>query len=653
MSPEGDAPIIAIGITVRWVHLALSLLIYGALAMLILAGRSDRPTARAWEARVLRTSGWLLLGVLASGLAALAQHAAVLSGHAGAAIDPAVLLRVLLETHWGLVWLTRHGILVLLAALLAVRLDVERPLDWRAARGEAALLASVALGLLAAAGHAAAVEPGTALAIGADTVHLLASGLWLGGLLPLAALLTAAATEGGADSRPYAVLAARRFSRVALASVLVLVASGVLNAATHVAGFPNLVGTVYGRLLLAKLALLVPILALGALNRSRGVPALSGDAPRVGRPAMRRLARAVVVEAALGAMVIAVVAALGMTPPARHESPTWPFAFRLSLAALPLTPGGATRALLGSQLAVLALVSLVASVLLGGARRALLVTAGTALGVALLVGLPPLIIDAYPTTYRRPDVAYRAASIAEGARLYPEHCASCHASGAPDLRGARVRARTAGDLFWWIGRGGSGHPAHAFDARLAADARWDLVNFIRALGDAERGRGLSPVVEPERPWLPAPDFAFAVGPTPPRALKDYRGRRIVLVVLYSLPGSGPRLGELARAYDVLVTLGVEVIAVPTDAARDALKRLGPEPRIFFPVVTDGAPAILATYRLFGAAPHAEFLVDRQGYLRARWLAGDGATREVNALLAEIQQLNEEKTAARAPEEHVH
>ena len=212
MSPEGDAPIIAIGITVRWVHLALSLLIFGALAMLILAGRSDRPTARAWEARVLRTSGWLLLGVLASGLAALAQHAAVLSGHAGAAIDPAVLLRVLLETHWGLVWLTRHGILVLLAALLAVRLDVERPLDWRAARGEAALLASVALGLLAAAGHAAAVEPGTALAIGADAVHLLASGLWLGGLLPLAALLTAAAREGGADSRPYAVLAARRGS---------------------------------------------------------------------------------------------------------------------------------------------------------------------------------------------------------------------------------------------------------------------------------------------------------------------------------------------------------------------------------------------------------------------------------------------------------
>ena len=171
--------------------------------------------------------------------------------------------------------------------------------------------------------------------------------------------------------------------------------------------------------------------------------------------------------------------------------------------------------------------------------------------------------------------------------------------------------------------------------------------------NADRGRGLSPVVEPDRPWLPAPDFSFAVGPTPPRALKDYRGRRIVLVVLYSLPGSRPRLQELAGAYDVLTTLGVEVIAVPTDGAADAVKRLGPEPRILFPVVTEGAPAILATYRLFGTAPHAEFLVDRQGYLRARWLAERGATREVNALLAEIQQLNEERTVAPAPDEHVH
>jgi putative copper resistance protein D len=368
---------------------------------------------------------------------------------------------------------------------------------------------------------------------------------------------------------------------------------------------------------------------------------------------MRRLAQTVVVEATLGAMLAAIVAALGMTPPARHEPPTWPFAFRLSVAALPLTPGGTARTLLGSQLAVLALAAIVASRLLGTAGKVVLAAAVAALALALLIGLPPLALDAYPTTYRRPVVPYQAASIAEGARLYRDHCASCHAAGGPDLRGERVRVHTAGDLFWWISRGVPGDPAHAFDGRLGEEARWDLVNFIRALGDADGARAPGPVVEPDRPRLVAPDFTFAVGPTPPRALRDYRGHRIVLVVVYSLPGSRARLRDLAGAYDVLVTLGVEVIAVPTDTARDAIKRLGAEPRILFPVVTDGAPAILATYRLFGLAPHAEFLVDRQGYLRARWLAEGGVTGAVNALLAEVQQLNEEKTAAPPPEEHVH
>src|SRR5205807_1426644 len=81
-------------------------------------------------------------------------------------------------------------------------------------------------------------------------------------------------------------------------------------------------------------------------------------------------------------------------------------------------------------------------------------------------------------------------------------------------------------------------------------------------------------------------------------------RRIVLLVLYTLPGSRPRMAQLAQRYDTLVTLGTEVIAVPTDAASDAVRRLGAEPRVFFPVVTDGAGEIVAADRLFATAPHA-------------------------------------------------
>jgi putative copper resistance protein D len=573
---------------------------------------------------------------------------------------------VLLETQSGHVWLVRQGLLLLLAAFLAARWDVERRTDWRAARGEAALLGAGALGLIGAAGHAAAVEPETARAIAVDVVHLLASGVWAGGLLPLMLLLRAAASPEGADARPHAVLAARRFSRWALAAVLVLAASGAVNAATQVATVAGLVGTPYGRLLLLKLALLAPILLLAWVNRRRHLPRLGGEAETIGRPAMRRLACFVGWEAALAVALLAVVAVMSATPPAGHEAPVWPFGFRLSTAALEGSPALQARVLVGSQVAVLGLVGLLAAPFLRAWRLAVVAGAAVVLAAGAGLALPALALDAYPTTYLRPAVPYQAASIATGVTLYQANCAVCHGAGGAgdgrgglrlarppaDLRAPHTAQHTAGDLFWWIGHGipRSGMPP--FGDRLSEEERWDLVNFLRALSSGYAARGLGPVVGPERAWLAAPDFSFAVGPTPPRALKDYRARRIVLLVLYALPGSRPRMNELARRYDVLAALGVEVIAVPVDAAPDALRKLGAEPRVLFPVVTDGAADIVAAYRLFARAPHAELLVDRQGYVRAI-ARSRGEAGETNTLLAAIQQLNEEKAPAPAPEEHVH
>ena len=99
---------------------------------------------------------------------------------------------MLVETQAGHVWLVRAGFLVVLAAFLSMRVSVERRADWRAARGEAVLLGVAALVPLAAAGHAAAVEPDTARAIALDALHVLGAGIWVGGLLPLALLLIAA-----------------------------------------------------------------------------------------------------------------------------------------------------------------------------------------------------------------------------------------------------------------------------------------------------------------------------------------------------------------------------------------------------------------------------------------------------------------------------
>ena len=656
----------AFGLAARFIHLTGLVLLVGAAATILLAGKSDRPTALRWESRVLALSRAAALLTLAAGLAVLAAQTASFEGRTAAALEPAALARVLLETQSGHVWLVRQGLLLLLGAFLVVRWGVERASDWRAARGEAALLGAAALVLVSASGHAAAVEPGTARALAVDGLHLLAAGVWAGGLLPLLLLLRAAGREDGADARPYAVLAARRFSRTALAAVLVLVASGTINAVLYVGTVAALVGTPYGRLLLLKLALLLPILSLAWVNRRRHLPRLGGDAATVGRPAMRRLARFVGGEAALAAALLAVVAVMSATPPGLHEAPVWPFAFRLTTAALENAPALTTRALVGSQVTVIGLVGLLAAPLVRGWRLPLAAGALVVLAAGAGLALPPLTVDAYPTTYLRPSVPYQAASIATGIALYRTSCSVCHgASGAgdgpagrslprppADLRAPHTAQHTAGDLFWWITHGIPRAGMPPFGATLSEEQRWGLVNFLRALSSGHAARALGPAVGPEPPWLVAPDFTFAVGPTPARALKEYRGRRIVLLVLYALPGSRPRLDQLARNYDILATLGVEIIAVPEDAPADALKRLGASPRILFPVATEGAQDIVTTYGLFANAPHAEFLIDRQGYIRAI-AKSRGEAGEMNPLLAAIQQLNEEKAAAQAPEEHVH
>jgi putative copper resistance protein D len=319
------------------------------------------------------------------------------------------------------------------------------------------------------------------------------------------------------------------------------------------------------------------------------------------------------------------------------------------------------------------LLSVVAGWFLGWRRRLVVGAAVAVLVAGLGTALPPLTVEAYPTTYRRSPVPYQAASITDGRRLYTTHCAGCHGrtgeGDGPEAAGVRRRPanlteahvahHSAGDIFWWLTHGIAGSGMPGFRDRLSEGERWDLVNFLRALSAAGRARVLTEVVEPERPWLAAPDFAYAVGPGASRSLKDFRGRRVVLLVLFTLPESRPRLSQLARNYDILQTMGAEVIAVPADRGEQIISRLGPSPRILFPVVTDSGMEIVATYSLFQPAAwirtltHVEFLIDRQGYLRARWTPDAKGWTEVTGLLAEIQQLNQEAVTAPPAEEHVH
>ncbi len=650
-----------------WVHLASSILLTGAFFMLLLAANaSERPTARGWERTIAVYSRRVVLVALGSGIACLLARTAVFEGRLEAALEPRAVWRALLDTRPGLIWLARHGLLVVLGAFLLLPADVRETRNWIASRVEALGLGMLALALVSGSSHAAGVAPRTVLAVAVDVAHLLGSGIWIGGLVPLALLLRAASRDADADSRLYAVRAVRRFSGAAFATMIVLIASGSMNAVVQVESVAGLAGTAYGHLLLAKLSVLVPVLVLAAVNRVRLLPALSRPTATVGCPAMRRLAAFVGLEAFLALVLLALVAAMTLTTPARHEQPVWPLPFRFSLDAAVEAPATRWRALLGSQLVLLGTAAAIASIFVRRRRAPVLAGALVLIAVGAGGGLAPIVVDAYPTTYRRPPVTYHAASIAPGMLVYRQHCATCHgATGAgdgpsmqgrrppADLRSPPVSRRHAGEIFWLVTHGIPEGDMPSFEKRLGDAERWDVINFIRALGAAGDAGRLGRVVEPERPWLVAPDFAVSVGPLAPGALRDYRGRRMVLLVVYTLPGSRPRMTQLARSYDLLWIMGVEVIAVPTDASSEAIRELGSSPPVLFPVVTDGALDIVQAYRMFAPGPHAELLIDRQGYIRAIWKGDTEAMPEATALLGQVEQLNEEKNVAPFPDDHIH
>ena len=82
--------------------------------------------------------------------------------------------------------------------------------------------------------------------------------------------------------------------------------------------------------------------------------------------------------------------------------------------------------------------------------------------------------------------------------------------------------------------------------------------------------------------------------------------------------------------------------------------LGQSPSALFSIITDGNEDIAAAYRLFApGAAHAEFLIDRQGYIRAIWRSDQTGIPNADAVQAQVEKLNEEKSPPPLPDDHIH
>jgi putative copper export protein/mono/diheme cytochrome c family protein/peroxiredoxin len=649
----------------------------GALVFKWRAGPSGARAVTEWRRQIARVALHLATVLALSGVGVAAMRIAIASGRSTAFLERAEWMRWLLQTRFGRIWILTELSALLLCACLTLRIRL-RPWGDAPLRILALALCAAVLGSSAIAGHGASTEPhwlGQAL----YPVHSIVVAGWFGSLPALWLLLRHAATTNDGPLHVFVASAFQRFSQWAFVSIIIIVTTGAVAGWAQVRSVPNLLGTLYGWLVLAKLGALVLVLGIAAVLRRRWLPRYWTEPTASLALTMRR---SVFVELTLALTAVALACGMASITPAAHDTVIWPLPFRLSLAATwDASPTLRMRILWG-------VVALAASgILAAGAsrfsRRALFGALLCALG-ALVWIMTQLAVPAYPDTYITTPVAYQTVSIANGLDLFEKHCVVCHGSDGrgrgplattlpkppADLTQPHTALHTAGDMYWWLTHGipASGMPAMA--GPPTEEDRWDVINFLRAFANGYQARILRPAVVPNEPWLGAPDFEFTDIADRATQLKDFRKRTPVLLVFFSWPASQPRLDELSRQYAQLSALPLKIVAVSWGAEgrrAGVATGIGAVP---FPVLTAGTAELIATYLLFrrtldnpgrtivGEVPsHMELLIDRYGYVRARWIpevdGSEGGWQRLEFMLAQVRMLNQERELRPPPDEHVH
>jgi copper resistance protein D len=308
--------LIALLIIARAVQIAASILVAGIFTFELIALGSVRRSASSdlheLDGRLFYLAAQSLIAAFLSALLWFWLEVASMSG---LALTNVSALRawqtVWFETNFGRVWQIRLGVMAVafvLVALGSARDKIRRALVlllW--------LLSIVLLVSLAFSSHAAAA-PVQPLGLFGDAVHLCAAGGWIGGLVPLTIFLRRARVSVSLGKCAIPVL--QRFSVLSLCCVSALIISGVCNSWQLVGSIHALFTTAYGRLLLFKLTLFGILIGFGARNRF--IIKMKVARTQACPDLLLQVRRNVIFEGCLGLAVVAIVACLGVTPPAQH-----------------------------------------------------------------------------------------------------------------------------------------------------------------------------------------------------------------------------------------------------------------------------------------------------------------------------------------------
>ncbi len=303
-STASSDPVVAVAYpVVRWLgYLGFSLLV-GVIAF---AGFVHPPLRRD---KRLRRIGWLGfdIAIVSTVLGVLMQGVYGAGRGLGSLFDYS-LIAATLETNLGRMYALRLVVLGFLGVLLW---------EWLSARVVARWLTYTATGLavcmaatISGGGHASS-QGFSPIMLGADMLHLLSVGVWIGGLVIVLAVVIPHTDD---EDMPRVV---GEFSNMALLSVIVIIVTGTFQALVEVGTFGALFGTTYGLLVVAKIVGLLIIVVIAYGSRSWVNNRVAAQTEDVPVPTRAKLRNRIIAEVVVAAAVIGVAAVLVSEPPAK------------------------------------------------------------------------------------------------------------------------------------------------------------------------------------------------------------------------------------------------------------------------------------------------------------------------------------------------
>jgi len=581
-------------------------------------------------------------------------------------LDWSTLTQFISGTVIGKAWVATQILAAIFTAATLIRLRVENLWLDRATLG----LGLAVIAVVSVTGHAVddSLPIYTQLSF---PFHTLAGLTWIGGLLGLVYWMV----TGRGKPPEIAWRLAERWSRVAKGAMLIVLLSGVILAWETVGSFPFLLATPYGRLLSLKLALLCAALLL-ALSLARYLTL--ADSKKDFDFAWYGKIGGFEGACALGLLFIAGWIAT-ITPAAHENNVYWPLPFRVTYAGtwgLKVIPWIDPTWQWGVAGAVLALIAaaawfapaLVASVGLAPVPqlRQWRKYSTSALALAAAVcGTVSLSVQAYPETYTDPPVPYTAASVKRGFETYQANCIPCHGvtgeGNGPmakdikvppaDLTAPHVATHTLGDIFHWLTYGGQSGVMPPFADAITEDERWDLINYLTVLSNSNQSRFLSP--KGVIPWLVAPNFALD---NPKGEVDDVEKLRGV-PTLVSFARCKPEDADFADRVASLKAAAETVKAIGAHHVTDYFGECPADPDALSPSHPDATEltySIINHYLdepVINEIPEGHFLIDRSGFVRARFRHFGTDDGNLSLLKAQIALTAKEPIVYVSPHQH--